>query len=410
MRRIIPSAILFLFVVTGFSQPAGNDESIIRSIADRIVQNTTWDFIDRSNGEILKKITEDNYSPSVQIRSPYNTWNYWNGVLNIAMIDFAAFFNEPEYKQWAEKNYAFAFDNVAVFQEHYKPFMNKWSYPFGQYIVTQELDDCGAMGAGLIEVYREVQREDYKAYLNKAAEHILTRQERLEDGTLVRSGPHRFTLWADDLYMGIAFLSRMGALTGDPEYFDDAAFQVIQFTHYLCNPCTQLYYHGYYSDINQQNVAHWGRCNGWVMMAQADLLELLPENHPQRDTLLEIFLRQVIGISRYQDQTGLWHQLIDKSDSYLESSCSAMFIYSIARAVNNGWIPESYGSIARQGWKGLKAKIRDDGQVEDICIGTGMEDNLVFYYERPAQLNDIHGLGAILLAGVEMLKLNRNLH
>jgi len=47
-----------------------------------------------------------------------------------------------------------------------------------------------------------------------------------------------------------------------------------------------------------------------------------------------------------------------------------------------------------------------NGQVEDICIGTGMEDNLVFYYERPAQVNDIHGLGAILLAGMEMLQLN----
>lgn len=395
-----------LCLLNGFAQPGNKDEQIIRSVADHIIQNTTWDFIDRSNGEILKNISKENYSPAVQIRSPYNTWNYWNGVLNIAMIDLADFFHETVYKEWAQKNYAFAFDNVTVFQENYKPFMNKWTYPFGQYIVTQELDDCGAMGGGLIEVYREVKRDDYKAYLDKAAEHILTGQERLEDGTLVRSGPHRFTLWADDLFMGNVFLARMGALTGDPEYFDDAARQVINFTKYLFNPYTQLYYHGYYSDIDKQNVAHWGRCNGWVMLAQADLLEFLPEGHPQRDKLLEIFLRQVIGISRYQDKTGLWHQLIDKSDSYLESSCSAMFIYSIAKAVNKGWIPESYASIAREGWKGLKTKIRPDGQVEDICIGTGMEDNLVFYYERPAQLNDIHGLGAVLLAGVEILKLN----
>jgi unsaturated rhamnogalacturonyl hydrolase len=406
MKKSVSAAILLLFVFPGVTQPVNQDEQIIRSIADRIIHNTSWDFIDRSNGNILSRVTQANYSPAIHIRSPYNTWNYWNGVLNIAMIDLAEFFQDPGYKQWAQKNYAFAFDNAAVFQEHYKPHMNKWTYPFGQYMVMQELDDCGAMGGGLIEVYREIKRDDYKTYLDKAAEHILTRQERLEDGTLVRSGPHRYTLWADDLYMGLVFLARMGDLTGDPNYFDEAARQVTLFTHYLFNPCTQLYYHGYYSDIGKQNVAHWGRCNGWVMLAQADLLEYLPESHPLRDQLLEIFFQQVIGVSRYQDPSGLWHQLIDKSDSYLESSCSAMFIYSIAKAVNKGWIPASYGSIARQGWKGLKTKIREDGQVKDICIGTGMEDNLVFYYERPAQRNDIHGLGAILLAGVEMLKLN----
>jgi unsaturated rhamnogalacturonyl hydrolase len=331
--------------------------------------------------------------------------SYWNGVLNIAMIQYAGYTKNPVYKQFAIKNYEFAFDNAGIFLKNYKPTMDKWSYPFGQYIVLRELDDCGAMGGGLIEVYKEVKRDDYKIYIEKTADHILNKQERLEDGTFVRSGPHQMTLWADDLYMSIVFLARMGNLTGEQKYFDDAARQVINFTKYLYNPNTQLYYHGYYSDIRQNNVAHWGRCNGWVMLAQANLLEFLPKDHPKRDSLLAIFQQQVIGVSRYQSQTGLWHQLIDKNDSYLESSCTAMFTYSIAKAVNNSWIDRRYRTLAEQGWKGLKSKIQTDGQVQDICIGTGMEDNLVFYYNRPKQLNDIHGLGAVLMAGVEMLKM-----
>jgi len=404
-RNFLPLVIILFLNVNGFTQNLSEDEKILKSIAGNILSNTTYDFIDRSNGEILKTVNTEKYSRSVQIRSPYNTWNYWNGVLNIAMIDFAGYFNEPKYKEWAQKNYEFAFDNVAVFQKNFKPFMNKWAYPFGQYIVTRELDDCGAMGGGLIEVYKEIKRDDYKAYIDKAANHILKGQERLEDGTLVRGGPRRFTIWADDLYMGIVFLARMGRLTGEQKYFDDAAKQVVNFTKYCYNPNTELYYHGYYSDLKQNNVAHWGRCNGWVMLAQADLLEFLPEDHPQRKKLLEIFLQQVIGVSRYQDKTGLWRQLINKSDSYLESSCTAMFTYSIAKAVNNGWIPENYGLIALDGWAGLKSKIQEDGQVQDICVGTGMQDNLRFYYERPTQLNDIHGLGAVLLAGIEILKM-----
>lgn len=144
------------------------------------------------------------------------------------------------------------------------------------------------------------------------------------------------------------------------------------------------------------------------MMAKVHLLNFLPENYPRREDIIKDLERQIIGIAKYQSADGLWHQLLDKNDSYLESSCSAMFIYSIARAVNQKWIDERYGSIAIRGWEGLKEnKIRLDGQVKDICVGTGIEDNLVFYYDRPARLNEKHGLGAVIDAGIEVIKLKR---
>jgi len=140
------------------------------------------------------------------------------------------------------------------------------------------------------------------------------------------------------------------------------------------------------------------------MLAQTELLNNLPANHPEKKMLIKLLLKQIEGVSKWQDKTGLWHQLIDKPDSYLETSCSAMFVYSIARAVNEGWINKSYFSIAENGWKGLLTKIQPDGKVQDICIGTGIEDNIKFYYDRPTELNDLHGLGAVILAGTEMTK------
>ena len=405
LTLILPVLNFLSYVSAG--QVQRSDEEILKSVADNILAHTTYDFFDPTTNKIPASVTDDNYNPRIQIRSRYNTWNYWNGVLNIAMLDMASYFNNPVYGQFAEKDYEFVFDNASAFRDKFRPGMDKWSYPFGQFFVMQELDDCGAMGGGLIEVYKLVKRDDYKAYIDKAADHILNKQSRLGDGTLVRSAPHRMTIWGDDLYMSIVFLARMGDLTGDQKYFDDAARQVINFTKYLYDPYTQLYYHGWYSDLKVNNVAHWGRCNGWVMLAQADLLEYLPENHPLRDTLLSILQQQIIGVARYQSQSGLWHQLLDKTDSYLETSCSAMFTYAIAKAVNNGWIDRRYRTVAEQGWQGLKTKIQPDGQVRDICIGTGMEDNLVFYYTRPAELNDIHGLGAVLMAGVEIMKLKK---
>jgi rhamnogalacturonyl hydrolase YesR len=112
-----------------------------------------------------------------------------------------------------------------------------------------------------------------------------------------------------------------------------------------------------------------------------------------------------MGIARYQSGEGVWHQLLDKVDSYLETSCSAMFTYVIARAVNQGYIESRYASIAQRGWEGVLTRILPDGKIEGVCAGTGVGDDLVHYYRRPTPLNDIHGVGVILLAGAEVLHL-----
>ncbi|MGF7231508.1 glycoside hydrolase family 88 protein, partial [Arachidicoccus sp.] len=112
--------------------------------------------------------------------------------------------------------------------------------------------------------------------------------------------------------------------------------------------------------------------NGWVMMAQADLLSVLPEDYPQRNALITLFKQNVAGVARYQSSTGLWHQLLDKPDSYLETSCSAMFTYAIARGVNRGWLRSDFAQVAYYGWRGIESKITADGDVTAICPGTGL--------------------------------------
>jgi rhamnogalacturonyl hydrolase YesR len=199
----------------------------------------------------------------------------------------------------------------------------------------------------------------------------------------------------------------MGAVSNDARYFDDAALQVMNFHKYLFNKEKGLMCHYWYSDTVRPCVAYWGRANGWAMLAQVDLLDLLPANHPQRSILLHLLQQHVDGIVHYQSGEGLWHQLLDKTDSYLETSCSAMFTYTIARAVNKGYLDSRYALIAMRGWEGVMSKIHSDGKVEGVCTGTGVGDNLEFYYTRPAPLNDVHGIGAILLAGTEMLQLKQ---
>ncbi|KAA0230907.1 glycosyl hydrolase [candidate division KSB1 bacterium] len=410
IRKFLMCISAFVLICLGFycnSQPtrdqrSADTETVIRAVADGVLKDATFQFVDQKSG---KRFTSPEQAPSdAQLRpeSAYTDWRYWNGVLNIAMIELGETLNEPAYIELARKNVAFGFDNYRYFEGKYKG-EDKWSYPFGQHFIMKELDDCGAVGASVIEVHRRDQQERYRAYLDQTANHILTHQSRLDDGTLVRSFPHQWTLWADDLYMSLSFLSRMGEFTGEARYFDEAAQQVINFHQYLFDDQKGLMHHCWYSDVNRPGVAFWGRANGWAMVAQVDLLDRLPQNHPQRDTLLTLLRRHILGIAQYQSGEGLWHQLLDKVDSYLETSCSAMFIYTIARAVNKGYIEPRYASIAQRGWEGVRSKIRSDGQVEGVCTGTGVSDDLVFYYRRPTPINDVHGIGTILLAGAEVL-------
>jgi rhamnogalacturonyl hydrolase YesR len=361
-------------------------------------------FVDQKSGGHFKSASEAPRDAQLRLVSPYADWRYWNGVLNIALMRLGELLHETSYSDFPGKNIAFSFDNFRHFEERYKG-EGKWNYPFGQRFIMEELDDCGAMGASVIEVFIRDRQNRYRSYIDQTAAHILTKQARLDDGTLARSFPHKWTLWSDDLFMSISFLSRMGELTGDGKYFDDAAMQVINFQKYVFDTSAGLMHHCWYSDVQRPGVAFWGRANGWALLAQVDLLDRLPKNHLKRAQLLDILRRHILGVARYQGAEGLWHQLLDKTDSYLETSCSAMFTYAIARSVNRGYIERRYATIARRGWEGVMSRIRPDGQVEGICAGTSVSDDLVSYYKRPTPLNDIHGIGAVLLAGTEALKL-----
>jgi rhamnogalacturonyl hydrolase YesR len=267
------------------------------------------------------------------------------------------------------------------------------------------LDDYGTMAASLVDLYEHQKNPAFKRYFDKAIHALEYAEPRLKDGTIARYFPHTMTVWADDLYMSVSLLARMGKLTGDAKYFDDAVKQVLQFHQYLWDKDKQIYYHCYYTDTRHNGVAYWGRCNGWMMMAQADLLSVLPKNHPKYAQLLKLFQQQAIGIARYQSQSGLWHQLLDKTDSYEETSCSAMFTFSIARGVNRGWLEPDFAQVADFGWKGILSKITDQGDVTAICPGTGIAPSLPIYYSRPLEKNTPMGEGPVLRAGTEILQL-----
>lgn len=395
-----PFFLLLLFLSsTLFAQ--NNTDEIVRRVADNIIQTTSFQFVNNKTGEKFASTKGKDTTNNIKAESRFNKWQYVNGVLTVGMLRLSNALHDSKYADYSRKNFSFIFDNLDYFKKLFDGGVNPEYRPVFR---IGSLDDCGSMSAGLLDVYAYDKRKDYLDYLNRVGDYIINKQVKFDDGTLARNNPRKMTLWADDLYMSVPYLARMGKLTGDNKFFDFAIKQVEQFNRYIYDAATGLYFHTFYNDENMNGVARWGRCNGWVALAQVELLNNLPANHPKHNELIKLLERQIVGFSRYQDSSGMWHQLLDRPESYLESSVTAMYVYTVAKAVNEGWINKRFITIAQRGWDALAKKITADGQVPDICIGTSVEEDISYYFNRPKGLNDTHGLGAFLMAGAEMIK------
>ena len=120
--------------------------------------------------------------------------------------------------------------------------------------------------------------------------------------------------------------------------------------------------------------------------------------------LLDILRRHIDGIKPLQPESGVWRQVLDQKALWEETSCTAMFAYSIARAVNRGWIDASNMAVARKAFAGICAGyITPDGGVNGTCEGTNVGLDVEFYANRKRPDNDLHGRGVVLLAGTEIL-------
>ena len=411
---------LFFLILCGFAgivpaqQPRQNadgerqrDLAAIRSVADAVFNTPVFYFQGVPSGKVYASWRDIPAGENVTYASIYADWHYANGVIDQGMLALGRYLNEAKYTDFVADHVRFIFDNLDYFEKNRTAERMPTSYPFARMMNMTNLDNCGSMGSIVIE--EQMLRPDpaCRAYIDKAADYILNRQMKLDDGTLCRPGraPAGATVWGDDMYMSVSFLAKMGRLTGEAKYFDFAALQVINMTDYLWDPVTGLNFHCYYTDLKRPGVARWGRANGWMALSNAMLIDQMPADHPRRAELIAILERQIVGFSRYQAQSGMWHQLLDKPDSYEESSVTAMFSYAVAKAVNEGWIPAMYRGIAQSGWRALRDTQIENGQFRNVCIGTGISDDLTFYYNRPVGDNEKHGVGLVMLLGVEMLRM-----
>jgi hypothetical protein len=203
-------------------------------------------------------------------------------------------------------------------------------------------------------------------------------------------------------------LAQAGKLTGEARYFDDAARQILQFGDRMFVKDKKLFMHAWNQQMDYHPAFHWARANGWAIMAMAELLDVLPEKHPARARVLALYRQHAEGLVANQGHAGLWHQLLDRRESYEETSASAMYVFALARGINRGWLnAAAFGPPVSLGWNAVAKKVNAKGQVEGVCVGTGVGWDPAFYMYRPVHLLAAHGYGPMFLAGAEMLELLR---
>jgi rhamnogalacturonyl hydrolase YesR len=267
------------------------------------------------------------------------------------------------------------------------------------------LDSCGAMGNEILESmmrHPDQVTPEEKEVVARIADWVVNKQDRMPDGTLWRSQAMNGTVWPDDLFMGGVFLVRWGVYNHDQKFIDDAANNIIHQAA-LEQDSDGLWFHGYFVSEKQHAPFKWGRGNGWVMVTLAETLSAMPENDPLRPKVLKILRKQIEGLKKVQSPDGMWRQVLDKPELWEETSCTAMFAYSIARAVNRGWIDPSNMAVARLAFAGISKNVTADGVVKGTCAGTNIGRTLDFYINRPRPDDDPHGRGPVMLAGTEIL-------
>jgi len=205
-------------------------------------------------------------------------------------------------------------------------------------------------------------------------------------------------LWIDDMFMITAVQSQAYRATGDQKYINRAAKEMVFYLDKLQTP-NGLFYHA--PDVPY----YWGRGDGWMAVGMAELLRSLPANNPDKSRIMKGYTEMMATLLKYQAEDGMWRQLIDKPESWPETSATGMFTFAMITGVKNGWLDkEAYGKAARKAWLKLITYINENDDITEVCEGTNKKNDLQYYLDRKRVVGDLHGQAPLLWCATALLR------
>ncbi len=255
-------------------------------------------------------------------------------------------------------------------------------------------------------LYEQTRNQKYYDYCVKIANWIINEMPKTEMGGIqhiTMDSDNYQQLWADTIFMTVLFLAKIGAMSGNKVYSDEAKKQFVLHIKYLADKKTGLWYHGWNFETKSNYAkALWARGNCWFTIAAAEVPEILDLEPWVKEYILDAYTQQVTSLKKYQCENGLWHTLIDHADSYVEVSGSAGFAYGILKGIRMGYLPSEYKQVAKAAVDAICAHINDDGIVGQVSYGTIVADTLD-YYKNVSLKPTGYGQNLTLMMLVELL-------
>lgn len=341
--------------------------------------------------------------------SPAREWNYEQGLMLIALRRMEQHTGDKRYLSFVKEN----IDHYVAEDGSIRTY-NRTAY---------NLDNI-APGRVLLSLYDATHDGKYRRAADTLRQQ-LREQPRTKSGGFWHKKIYPYQMWLDGLFMAEPFYAAYAVMSGDTAAYGDIVRQFRLMTLHTAETRSGLLYHGWDESHTQawadsmtgRSRSLWARSIGWYAMALVDVLSLLPQGIEGRGEL-EVMLRNVSrGIAAVQDTTsGLWYQVIDAGDkpgNYFEASASAMFAYVFARGVHLGILDTTYLEKARHAFTGITrhlVTVEPSGFVnlEHTCKAAGLggtpyrDGRYAYYIREPQRTNDLKGLGAWLLAAIEL--------
>ncbi len=338
---------------------------------------------------------------------PSLKWDYCHGLELGAMMDVYDRYGDAKFYE-----YALAYADTMVNEDG----------TIKKYKLTDYSLDRINSGKMLFRIYEQTKDDKYKKALDLLRSQF-DGQPRNADGGFWHKKVYPNQMWLDGLYMGTPFLAEYAYRNNEPQAYQEVIDQIKIVARHTYDSANGLFRHA--CDVSKrekwadketgQSQHCWGRALGWYMMAIVDDLDFIPQHEPGRDTVLVILNHIAETLKKYQSPEGLWYQVMDKSGepgNYLESSCSAMFVYSLFKAVRKGYIPSSYFAVARKGYEGILnefIKVDDNGLVSitKACAVAGLGGknyrmgDYDYYIHEQIRDNDPKAVGPFILASLE---------
>ncbi|MRX65381.1 glycoside hydrolase family 88/105 protein [Maribacter luteus] len=205
-------------------------------------------------------------------------------------------------------------------------------------------------------------------------------------------------IWIDDMFMITAIQAQAYRATKNREYVDRAAKEMVLYLDEI-QLGNGLFYHSPEAHYS------WGRGNGWMAVGMAEILRILPKDNSDRTRIMAGYQKMMSALLKYQENDGMWRQIIDDEEAWKETSATAMFTYAMITGVKEGWLnKKTYGSAARKGWLALIEYINTNDELTEVCAGTNIMNSRDHYMNRPRIVGDLHGQAPLLWCATALLR------